>query len=404
MRTLAVLLVILAGCGNTAPSPSPALVPTSPSPTPVASPAAIASPTVGVTQPPPSIPPPSASDKLTDLPVEIHRVETDLTDHMETFMSLGSEIVWSGGATESDNDLYRLVPATAEPELVFANPGSSSVLIAVRGSTAGYVFVDQQFGGGVGRGWRLWFLALAGGEPVLLDKSTDDRLPTPTIAMDDSWIAWEVVHGTLNHHLNELRVASVADPLHPLTLRSFSGRDSYLAFPSLYGDELWYGIADNDWVANTELPRVEMIDLRHPAAAPVAFGAEQRAFMPAPGTDVVAWKSGGTDDLAALNAGTLTLYWRAAAQADYLPIPGPQRLAERISYPSVGERFVAWWDDMRTRLYVYDLADRHFGRILEFDQGGDDLIARPSLSGDLLAWLHYSADGERYLEWATLPD
>jgi hypothetical protein len=100
----------------------------------------------------------------------------------------------------------------------------------------------------------------------------------------------------------------------------------------------------------------------------------------------------------------LTVYWRASAQVDDLPIPGPERLAGRISYPSVGDRFVAWWDDMRTRLYVYDLAERHFGRILEFDPGGDDLVARPSLSGDLLAWLRYSGDGERSLEWATLPD
>ena len=30
---------------------------------------------------------------------------------------------------------------------------------------------------------------------ILVDESTDDRLISPTIAMDDHWIAWEVIHG-----------------------------------------------------------------------------------------------------------------------------------------------------------------------------------------------------------------
>ncbi|MEP7360296.1 MAG: hypothetical protein ABI744_01825 [Chloroflexota bacterium] len=326
-----------------------------------------------------------------------------MTNHIETFVSLGNAIIWTGGATDSHNNLYRYVPGAAEPEVVFNNPERMRVLTSVRGSAAGYVFLDERLAGGDGRAWRLWFLANPGEEPVLLDQSTDDRLPVPTIAMDDSWITWEVVHGTVNQHLNELRAARVSDLLHPLTLLSFSGRDSYLDFPSLYGDELWYGIAENDWVANTEKPRVEMVDLRKSDATPKIFGADQRAFMPAPARDLVAWKGGGTDDLAALNAGTLTLFWRATGSIEELPIPGPERLARRISYPSVGDRFVAWWDDMRTRLYVYDLAGRQFGRIAEFDPLGDELIARSSLSGALITWLHYLASGERYLEWTVLP-
>jgi hypothetical protein len=146
-----------------------------------------------------------------------------------------------------------------------------------------------------------------------------------------------------------------------------------------------------------------MIDLTRPADPPGVFGADRRAFLPAPSKDVVAWKSGGTDDLAALNAGTLTLYWRATGQTDPLPIPGNELLAERISYPSVGNRFVAWWDDARTRLYVYDLVERQFARVAEYDALGDDLLVRPSLARGLLTWLHYLPSGERQLEWAQLP-
>ena len=333
----------------------------------------------------------------------MHRVESELARHIETFVSLGDQIVWSGGRSDGDNNLYRYAPGAAEPELLFLNPRPDSMLTSIRGSSAGYVFTDERWMGGEARGWRLWYLTAAGGVPVLLDQSTDDRLIAPTIAMDDSWIAWEVVHGTWSDPSNDLLVASVDDPLHPVTLLSYPGRDVYLEFPSLWADELWYGIADNDWDAGTEQPRVEMIDLTRPSEPPDAFGSDQRAFMPAPGRDLVAWKGGGDATLSALNSGALTLYWRATGQAEQIRIPGPETLGERISYPSVGNRFVAWWDDIRHRLYVYDLAERQFRRIEEYASTGDELAAKPSLSGDLLAYLHYLDDGKRFLEWTQLP-
>lgn len=341
---------------------------------------------------------------MTDLAVDTGRVDPEFTQNIETFASLGDQVVWSGGESEKAQNLFRFLPGSASPQLLYLNPDPDSVLTSIRGSTAGYVFTDERWVGGDQKGWRLWFLDTPGGKPKLLDQSTDDSLAAPTIAMNDRWIAWEVVHGTVNDHLNELFAARVDDPLHPLKLLSFSGRVAYMEFPNLWGDELWYGIADNDWVANTERPRIEMIELTASAAPPVVFGADQRAFMPAPGRDVVAWKSGGSDDLAALNGGTLTLYWRATGQIEELPIPGPERLSDRISYPSVGDRFVAWWDDVRSRLYVYDLVERQFRRITEYDLESNEIVARPSLAGDLLTYLHFLPSGERYLEWAMLPD
>jgi len=212
-----------------------------------------------------------------------------------------------------------------------------------------------------------------------------------------------VVHGSFENPVNELRVVSVADPLAPRTLLSYPGRDVYMQFPRLWDDELWYGIADNDWTAITEEPRIEMLDLAQPDAPPVVFGADQRAFMPAPGREVVAWKSGGTAEMSALNSGVLTLYWRASGEVNELPLPGPHVGANRISYPSVGNRFVAWWDDIQQRQYVYDLAERHFRRLAEYDWTGDERVSKPSLSGDLLVYMHHLSDGKRSLEWCVLP-
>ena len=399
MRRLAVLIVVLAGCGVVVPSQTPSGVATH-APTPTESPTAPAS------LAPPSAPTPArtTSTGVTDLSVELHRVESELTNHIEAFVSLGDEIVWSGGSDPRANELYRYVPDAAGPELLYLNLDRDSSLTSISGGAAGYVFTDERWVGSELRGWNLWYLAAAEAEPVLLDQSISGDLIAPTIAMDDHWIAWEVVHGRGEERSNELKVASVNEPLSPTTLLSFTGQDAYLEFPSLWGDELWYGIADTDWVANTEKPRVEMIDLSEPAEPPVAFGADQRAFMPAAGRDIVAWKSGRSDGLAALNSGAPTLYWRATQKVEELPVPAPGGTAERISYPSVGNRFVAWWDDDRARLFVYDLVERQFRRIVEYEMASDEIVARPSLSANLLAWLHYSSDGEHDLEWAVLPE
>ena len=107
--------------------------------------------------------------------------------------------------------------------------------------------------------------------------------------------------------------------------------------------------------------------------------------------------------MSGLNSGVLTLYWRATGDTQLLPVPGPAIGAERISYPSVGNRFVAWWDDIQNRLYVYDLVERQFRRLAEYGWIGEERVTKPSLSGDLLVYTHYLSDEERYLEWAELP-
>jgi hypothetical protein len=395
-RALAVVLLVLAGCGATAPSPSPV---------PAHTFDATTSPTIGPTAFASPSPSPSASKPaVVDLPLAIHQIPAAYAGHVSALISLGHEVVWSGGELADDNNLLRYVPGADEPEVLFQNPRRNSYLTSIAGSVAGYVFTDDRWVNGEPRGWALWYMAAAGVEPILLDQSTDDRLPSPTLAMNDRYICWEVVHGTWDDRVNELRIASVNDPTAAITLLSRPGRDMYIEFPSLWVDELWYGIVDNDWDAGAEYPRVEMIDLRNPAATPAIFGQDQRAFMPAASSDVVVWKSGGKDGSNALNSGVLTIYRRESGQIQALPIPGPSRAADRVSYPSVGDRFVAWWDDIRQRFYVYDLDQEQFRRIAEYDWATDELVTRPSVSGDLLTYVHSLDEDHRALEWTRLPD
>ena len=70
----------------------------------------------------------------------------------------------------------------------------------------------------------------------------------------------------------------------------------------------------------------------------------------------------------------------------------------------MGARFVAWWDEIRQRFYVYDLDAQQFRRIAEYDWAGDEVVTRPSVSGDLLAFVYSADQDHRALEWAWLPD
>src|SRR5688572_1292632 len=178
-----VLVLVSAGCGSVAPSPSLTAGP-SRAPLPTALPSA--RPTVVASPSPSAVPVPTASAQagITDLAVETHRVPGAATGHVAAFASLGSEIVWSGGPGADDSNLYHYIPGADEPELLYLNTARNSFITSVAGSATGYVFVDERWDGDEPRGWRLWLLTAPGGDPVLIDASSDDRLIAPTIAMN----------------------------------------------------------------------------------------------------------------------------------------------------------------------------------------------------------------------------
>src|SRR5687768_13231923 len=206
------LVLVSAGCGSVAPSPTLTAGPLG-TPSPMVSPSV--RPTVAASPSSSAGPVPTAPGRarVTDLAVETHRVPGAATGHVAAFASVGSEIVWSGGPGTNDSNLYRYSPGADEPELLYPNTARDSFITSVAGSAAGYAFVDERWDGDEPRGWRLWLLTSPGAEPVLIDQASDDRLIAPTIAMNDAWIGWEVVHGSYENPVNELRVVSVAEPL-----------------------------------------------------------------------------------------------------------------------------------------------------------------------------------------------
>jgi hypothetical protein len=393
------LVVVLAigGCGRlpkTTPSPisssaSPSSLPTfSPSPTPALAPTASPTQLAGVT----------------NLELDLHQISPDYTLFLDKVRSLGTEILWTAYPPQGRGHaatLYRYIPGTAGPELIHAFPEKRGWIGDIAGSNRGYALseYDESL---VGYGaWRLWYIASAGADPVLLDSSDEEGDLAPMVEMNDRYIAWTPIHGSGDEKVAELRVVSIGDLDHPLTLRSV--RYGEIMFPALHGSELWYGYsewADPDSLEH--MSRVEMIDLADPAAAPQTFGEDGNAFMPAVSDRVVAWRT-ADPRLAGLSPGTLAVYWRDSGTIESLPIPGSLS-AHDVSFPSVGKRFVAWNDEIQQRFYLYDLVEHRFRRVAEWNSSADEGVFWKSVSGSLIAFWYYPDSDHSYLYWSWLPD
>ena len=386
------VLALVAGSGCAAePSIPPATQTSAPSSTinapstvrPTARPSPVPSPSSFPTPPPSPLRTPISTESHRPEPfdLEIHVIPT--TQQAGSIRSLGTEIAW----VDYPVDLYRYVPGERRPELVYSAPRGWYIPNFV-GSSAGYAIITQESSKGFDPPvhWRLWYVAQAGAEPTLIDEvDSDQMLDIPDVAMDDRRIAWISHHGAGDDVISELRLADLGHLDQPRTLLSVPYWDAVIADPALNGDELRNRFSVSNWDADTASPRVEMLDLAHPEAPPESYGEDQRAFMPAVNDEVLVWKGGGTPEFAADNWGSLYVYWRADGTVERVPglnWPG-QPGDDRVMYPSLGNRFVAWLDGS-AQLLVYDLVQRTVHRILENDQDGG--IQEASVAGNLLAF------------------
>jgi hypothetical protein len=394
-----IVLIATAGCATNVQSPTPtvrlietaapSIVRPSPPSSPSPSPTRITPPRATGT---PGLSSPSALD------LEIHEVPREFAG-FGTLKNLGNEIIWT-----SSGDMWRYAPGEMRPERIFAATQRHPV-ISIAGSPSGYVLLTREtiHGYDPPNRWQLWFLESPDAQPVLVDESDNEGLPSPTFAMNDRYIAWTSFHGTGDQAVSELRLADIDDLQHPKTLVSHPALDTSLWFPAFNGDEVWYGVSRNDWTAGTVHPRIEMLDLARSGEPPVIYGEDTRAFMPAVTDQVVVWKGGGEDDLAALNAGQPFVYWRDSGSVEAVQVP--EGSWDRTSYPSVGDRFVAWSDEIDTHFYMYDLEAREIRVIAEYEPTGRERVLRPSVAGNLLAFIY--SRGERFssqIRWAYLPD
>jgi hypothetical protein len=397
-RTLPALLVIVliaTGCGgpveSATPVPTPSLTasPTfSPQTTLTAPPTPAASPTATATLPAT----PSPTPAITDLVPDVQELPARYTTGTELY-NTGTSLVWGSGRKLWIYDLQ------GTPQNVYTG-ASGDRLGPVAGSAAGYLFVEKKAPTSVSNiRWWLYFLPVHASAPILVDRYTNGELGPPDIAINDTYIAWIVPTGTYTDTTLNLRVARIDQPKQTQTLLAYNPDDKAIGGVSLWHDELWYDISTTG--PGGTAAHVEMIDLLHPDAAPVAYGADVHAYMPAANDQVIAWK-GGDPTLAAGNPAPPFVYWRDTGAYQQLDFPTAGDAAQ-IQYPTVGNRFVAWWDVQAQQFYVYDLAERALRRIVEYDPHGPRYLV-PAVRGNLLSWVYFANDqAPGVTQWAQLP-
>ena len=311
-------------------------------------------------------------------------------------VSAAGQVLWTEGHRWLP-EIWRYVPGSPIPEQIFLSPRREPIITSLVASAAGYAFVEQSgpdFGDG---GWRVWYLARPGTEPVELARGVAKEAGfAPTIAMDDRRVAWAGFDEPSTSFVSRLAVAEIADIEHPRTLLERAVDASLLWYPCLNGDELWYAVIDprSDPTADGPEYHLEMLDLAQPGDGPVAFPGGTHDFNPAVNARYVAWKANERGD-SALNWGTIKVLDRQSRRITTIPV-------EHANRPSIGDRFATVEELFHHRLPVYDLATSTLVDLSGArppDATGAMHYSGESVSGRLLT---FAASGR--IGWAILPE
>lgn len=310
-------------------------------------------------------------------------------------ISAHGQVLWTAGEGWP-SELWRYIPGSPAPERLFASPREDSSISAVAAASSGYAFVELSkpaFGKG---GWRIWFLSGPGEEPVELDRGRARGAGfAPTIAMDDERIVWAGFDEPSSGAVSRLSMVSIGDLAAVTELRTLPIRDGLLWYPTLNGDELWYGIirADFELTGVGDEFHLETLDLANPASLPARFRGTGNDFNPAVNDAYVAWKTTEPGD-AALSWGTIFVMDRRSEAVATIPVANADR-------PSIGDRYVAFEEISRSRLAVYDTRT---GSVIDLaPAGAPGSYGGHSISGRLLTF--YTQTGEKpQIGWAILPE
>ncbi len=339
----------------------------------------------------------SPAPAITDLILDVQQLPAR---YAGTPYNAGDALVWADG-----NEIWRYA-LSGSPQLIYTGaPGD--YIGPVVASDAGYLFVEEKPQKGLSENppahWRLYFLPAQAGTPILIERYTNEQLGNPNIAIDDDYIAWIAPGGTWTDTTLTLHVAAINQLDQPRTLLSYHAEERALGDVALWRDELWYAVEMTDQPGQPA--HVEMIDLLNPDVAPTTYGAGVRAVMPAATGQAIAWTGGGDPTESPYSPAPPFVYWRDTGTYEELDLPHPDLWdSGEIQFPTVGNRFVAWWDMRAQQFYVYDLTEHALRRIVACDPNGPRYL-QPSINGNLLSW-RYSADDRTptRTQWAYLPE
>ena len=303
------------------------------------------------------------------------------------FVSDGSAILYSSSRAQDSGpdsapDLWRYEPGATEPTLVWHNPERDHSIVKIAGDLGTAAFVDIPTDGE--RAWNLWLVPQPGAEAILLDTHPGDEDVSslvPSFTVRDSLIAWTSFDRGPDGPVSQLFVAS-APSWDAQLLQERRAAEAELWLPSVYGSRMVYTEVRYAPDRSTDERFVYMLDLADPGAEPIRLDTSGRATMPLILSNTVLWKE--TDPgFNMFNWGRMV----ACTLPDCDPRPMSTAPQDAVNYPSLGERFVAWWGSDAFSFGVYDL-ERDQPRFIElYSSASGDNVLRPHVSGGLLVWL-----------------
>jgi hypothetical protein len=309
--------------------------------------------------------------------------------------------MWSTGARASHEadvapDLLASKPG-GSVEILYDNPNRDSRLDYVGGDGTRAAFIetnDRVLGLG---GWKLWMIPGPSEQAVELDGGVGGQLPF--FAMSGDRLVWTAA--TAQPEMSRLLMVDLTTMDRSVLLSSPPDRMQYW-FPSIDAARIVFGTVEMAPDGESDERHVYLLDLAR-SSTPVRLDTSRSASQPVIRGDDVIWKE-SDPTLNFLVAGRLVHHSLATGKTESLGLKTVDGLG--FTDPSIGDRFVAAWAQSLRDLYLFDLRDGSSVRVLDLGPMTEDpaeAVARPHVSGDLLAYVYGPKAGDLELRWVQLP-
>jgi hypothetical protein len=403
------VLACLLSCSSATPSPTLTAgsasgtfilpPPTSPAATtPVPAPSAAASPSAST--------PPA-------LALELHKLLREWSMPTgPTVASDGVEIAWPVVTARSEEagpvvpDIAVFRPAAgAPPTIVYKHPDRDSLIWALAVRNSHYAFLEMNARLLGESGWRLWALAGAGRQAVLLDTrdGPDDGRPAAAFALTDAGVVWTAVHDRDGVPTFELRTAGFDGSSERVLLATAVGKRQYW-YPSVAADGTTLSYSTVERASGGDRFGLWTLDLSRPDSQPVPIPGVEDGTEPVLTDRTLAWRT-VDDNVANWGRGLVV-----AANGGAPAVIAPGELSG-IAHLSMGNRFVAFETISHQAVQLYDTVEQHLVTV-EQHTAPDTVGIQPGwtlVAGDLLVFrrVDYADDadaaGPPEVIWSILP-
>lgn len=324
------------------------------------------------------------------------------------YTSTGEYLIWSSGSRLGASakvapDLFGSFPG-GKVELLYANPNRDSQLHPIGGDGREFAFIEENFRAFGYGGWKLWYIPRPGAQAIEIDHGVMSVVPF--FAISGRWLAW--TPGTQDR--SELRIIDLTTMTRRTLLSSHPAKTQYW-YPAIDGNRVVYGTVELAPDGQSDERHVYLMDLSTDSK-PQRLDESMSASQPAIVGDDVVWKE--SDPALSFDVGGgLVRYSLSSGRREALNLrPGPPIVIDGYGagylWPSIGSGYCAAWTDSFDGDRVLNLAAlRGGGLISVIDLGATneaphDVVVRPELRGDLLAYVFAPAKGDLQLRWVRL--